>query len=116
VKSVRRDACRFLTLGRSSRTPTPLALVLTTGPRRFSLLPGSLGARARRLIDDEHLEMRHRSAFARDVKVLALTFEERDLILRALIDCSPPARRAARRSYSSSTPGAAVKGSSSGNG
>ena len=42
-----------------------------------------------RLIDDEHLEMRLRSALARNVKVLGLSIDERDLILRALIDCPP---------------------------
>ena len=42
-----------------------------------------------RLVDDEHLETKLRGALGRDVKVLALEFDERDAILAALED--PPA-------------------------
>jgi hypothetical protein len=42
-----------------------------------------------RLVDDEYLEMRLRSALARDIKVLGLSIDERELILRALLDCPP---------------------------
>ena len=52
-------------------------------------IPDRLVLELARLIDDEELDMKLRSALGRDIKVLALETEERETILVALED--PPA-------------------------
>jgi hypothetical protein len=51
-------------------------------------VPDRLVLELARLVDDEYLETKLRSALGRDVKVLALETEERETILAALDD--PP--------------------------
>jgi hypothetical protein len=52
-------------------------------------VPDKLVLELARLVDDDDLETKLRSALGRDIKVLALETDERETILVALVD--PPA-------------------------